>query len=216
MRRSRRPRLLVVGLVALLALAACQPVPYSRTGGPRVFYAGDSVVGDSDAEVAWGFHSAGFPVARAVYPGTSIGWSADRIRDQVWGDGGARAPDVVVVAAGSMNVTGGWDAADAGETRTRLDWAWPEGRCAVWVLPATVRHPGPAGDKRSFTDPEAADLVAGIRRTVEPRGVHIANWAAHAAEHPEWYASDGVHHTPAGKAAYAAFVVDRTRRHCGI
>jgi hypothetical protein len=197
-------------------LAACQPVPYSAGTGPRVFYTGDSVLWDSEAQVSEGFRRSGFRTAGATFPGTEIGWSADRIMEQVWGDEGRSAPDAVVVSSGNMNAIGGWTGDDAAQVGKVLDWSWPEGRCTVWVLPASVRHPGVGDDKESFTDVDTAAVVAGIRALAPARGARIADWDSYAADNPEWYAEDGVHHTEAGKAAYAAFVVDRTRRHCGI
>jgi lysophospholipase L1-like esterase len=115
-----------------------------------------------------------------------------------------------------MNAIGGWTDRDAAQVAATLDWAWPEGRCTVWVLPASVRHPGLGDDKVSSTDPDTAAVVAGIRALAPAQGVRIADWDSYAADKPYWYAEDGVHHTEAGKEAFAAFVVDRTRRHCGF
>lgn len=36
--------------------------------------------------------------------------------------------------------------------------------------------------------------------------LHVADWASHSAEHPEWFESDGVHLSPDGAAAASEFI----------
>ncbi len=36
--------------------------------------------------------------------------------------------------------------------------------------------------------------------------LHVADWASHSAEHPEWFESDGVHLSPEGAAAASEFI----------
>lgn len=212
-RSGARRRARLVGLVlAVVVGGACQPAAYTGAG-PRVFVTGDSLVYESEPTLRAELQDRQRAVATRSFPGTRIGWSADQVAGQV-GAGGAAAPDAIVVASGTNNVEGGWTAADRLELKAALGWAWPEGRCVVWILPATVRHYGPPGAKVSVVDAGAVTFVTGLRDALAPRPVRVADWGSLAAAHPEWYRADGVHHTPAGQAAYADFVAGAAVEHC--
>src|SRR3546814_13284823 len=64
--------------------------------------------------------------------------------------------------------------------------------------------------------PGAAEVNARIRELADDRSTQIADWGAHAAAHPEWYQhDDGIHHSTAGRQAYAHFIADQTLALCG-
>ncbi len=51
---------------------------------------------------------------------------------------------------------------------------------------------------------------AGIAAACAARpGTDVADWAAAAGPHPEWFVTDGLHNTPEGALARNAFVVER-------
>lgn len=170
------------------------PVPSVSPGPPdRVLVVGDSLTADARDELA-----AWFPAQALVdveaFGGTEIGWAAERLGER---------PDaaVVAVASGTNNVPGGWSDEDA----VQLDAALAQlavRRCAVWVLPAEVRHPP---GQPSVIDPEASDVVGELRDALLDAGVHVAEWDRLAVEHADWH-TDGVHHTDVGQQAYAEFI----------
>lgn len=66
----------------------------------------------------------------------------------------------------------------------------------LWVL----------GDASS----DAVAFNAGIAAACAARpGATVADWAAEAGPHPEWFTADGLHNTTDGALARNAFVVDR-------
>ncbi len=66
------------------------------------------------------------------------------------------------------------------------------------VLFLTVKVP------RSWEDDVNRELVAQVPRYPN---AHLADWRAFSMPHPDWFYSDQIHLRPAGRAAYADFVV---------
>lgn len=175
-------------LILPAVLAACGgAVDYAGPeGAPEVFVVGDSLVVESDGSIEEVF--ADDRLAVAAERGKGTGWAADRLRRQVRGGG----PDVAIVASGTNDWIGGWDDGDAEAVDDVLRTLDGVG-CGIWVLPASRF----ADVARRIADAAAAHP-----------GVHVARWDEASAGHPEWYVEDGVHHSEAGRLAYAAFIHD--------
>lgn len=184
-------------------------VAYSPGPGAKVFFTGDSLTVDSSAQLRARLESRGLRVAGNAFGGTTIGWSASKLIDQTFGD----PPAVAVVASGTNNVVGGWDAGDDAELATALQWA-AKAPCAVWILPARVRYEVVGGVRRATVNPATLQMRDRIRSAATAAGVHVADWGALAAEHPDWYVPDGIHHTETGRAAYASFIARAVATFC--
>ncbi|HEY9558887.1 MAG TPA: GDSL-type esterase/lipase family protein [Acidimicrobiales bacterium] len=210
--RPRRPLAVVAVLVAAAcALGACDFVPYSGASGSKVFYTGDSLTTMSAAQLDGAFLGRGYRVAGKHYPGTTIGWAGENVRSQVLN----QTPDIVVIASGTNNLREPWGAKSDLKSAVALDWA-AKTKCSVWVLPAVMSHMEVDGVVVSEPRPGAAEVNARIRELADDRSTQIADWGAHAAAHPEWYQhDDGIHHSTAGRQAYADFIADQTLALCG-
>ncbi len=103
-------------------------------------------------------------------------------------------PRVVLVSAG----TNDWYAADFRAQATAvLDLLGPK-RCVVWT---TVDRPA---EVNGMTVDPAADLNAVLRELARTYpNLHLVDWAAMTAKHPEWLAGDGVHPIEEGAQARA-------------
>lgn len=177
-------------------LESLTPAPAVSPGAAdRVLVVGDSLTADARDELEAWFPAQALPAVDVeAFGGTEIGWAAERLGEH---------PDaaVVAVASGTNNVPGGWSDEDARQLDAALAQLAAR-RCAVWVLPAEVRHPPGAP---SVIDPEASDVVGELRDALVGAGVHVAEWDQLAVEHADWH-TDGVHHTTAGQQAYAEFI----------
>lgn len=201
-----RHRLLLV-LLATPVLAACElpPLPYGDGSGRTVFVTGDSLVAEAEALVTVALALDGGRVAVRAADGSDIGWAAARLEDQL-----QLPPDVAVVAAGTNSWPGGWDRRDRRAVRDVVRLAAGVG-CVVWVTPATHVWEGGRRRRARFYDTVVAAVEAAA--DAEPN-LRVARWDRHAASHGDWYADDGVHHSDAGRAAYAAFIRDSVRELC--
>ncbi len=82
--------------------------------------------------------------------------------------------------------------------------------CALWILPASVRHPWGT----TVPEPDAAATVAGIDRALRGTEIHPVDWADVADRRPDWHIVDGIHHTAAGRQAYGAVIATAVRDRC--
>ena len=176
-------------VVLLLALAACGgTASYSGPDDGEEVY----VVGDSLLVEAWDDVRAAMPDARLAAHkerGKGTPWAADRLQRQV----DRSPPDVAIVAIGTNDWPSG---ISREEDEAYRDVVRTLGRvpCAIWVTPA-----------ERFA--HIADRIASV---AEGTAVHVARWEGR----PEWYVSDGVHHTPEGSEAYARFIAEARRTAC--
>ena len=82
----------------------------------------------------------------------------------------------------------------AGYVRAVVRAAGPS-RCVIW---STINRPPYQGVSYSGYNAALKALAARYR------SLHVFDWAALAAEHPQWFGRDGVHPTTAGYRARAA------------
>lgn len=194
---------LCVGLLTPAAPAAAQSEPGgSGVVRPPVLVTGDSLSHQAADDIAASLSAAGYDDVRfAVYGGTTVGWSTDRVRE-----GGE---PIVVFASGTYNALGGWTSEDDEQARGAVD-ALADRRCAIWLLPAAARYPG--GTFREDTASMAT--VDGIRRAVTGSPIHLAEWDLVAHALPEIHVADGVHLDDNGQALYGAMVASSVRHRC--
>lgn len=118
--------------------------------------------------------------------------------------------DEIVVALGLNDVAYGATPAELerrvrGTMRDDLDGVG----CVVWVdlkTSSNVHDDWPA---------RAGQFNEILRRVVPAYGGHVAAWSRHAAAHPTWFRSDGIHLTGVGQVGYAAFVNAARLSFCG-
>lgn len=194
---------LVASLAAGVAPAAGQSDPAgSGVVRPPVFVTGDSLSHQAADDITRSLGTLGYHDVRfAVYGGTTIGWSTDR----VLGD----ASPIVVFASGTYNAILGWTASDQQEAERAVQ-VLGQRRCAIWMLPAAARYP--------YGVPQAhvpsRDSVAGIRQAVSGSPVHLAEWDLVADALPEIHVYDGVHIDDGGQVLYGDLVAGAVRHRC--
>lgn len=203
----RRPVLRAAVAIAALVVGAvpagAQTAPAgSGTVRPPVLVTGDSLSHQAADDIDAALAAIGYDDVRfAVYGGTTIGWSTDRVLED-------DAP-VVVFASGTYNALDGWTASDEAQA-VRAVQVLEARPCALWVLPAAARYP--SGVPRP--DPASRDTVAGIRRAVAGAALHVAEWDLVADALPEVHVADGVHLDDGGQAHYASLVAGAVRHRC--
>lgn len=201
-RRSIRGALLA--LLAVAALAACQPVDaytISYTGsGSRVAVVGDSITAHAQPQVVAALDGR----ARAVAGVPSMRMTAaleDRVRPAV-----ATDPDVLVIELGLNDALDGWGSADLPTLEAMLSLL-DDARCVVWVTPSALApsyydHLGPG----TMQARAAAFKASLAKRLPKHPNQHLADFSAVQLQHPEWFDADHLHLTAAGHQAYADFV----------
>ena len=177
-----------------------------RTEELRGARGGIVVVGDSltferiDDLVAL-VRGAGFgPIRADGRPGrrcavdVAMATSGVRVVADAWAAGATPALWLVALGQNDTDLLAGADAERA--VAAVLDAIGPEP--TVWVNIWTV------GDPSRWSAFNAAIAAAAASRP----HVRIADWAAVAADHPEWFVADGLHNTPDGAAARNRFLVE--------
>ena len=158
----------------------------------RVFVVGDSLTAEAQQEIEDAIADSA-EVDGA--PGATIAARLDRIREVA-----REEPRVVVVALGTNDGFFGSPAPgdDAEATLEALDGV----DCVRWIGVAGVKG------KPALVNVPIAEAVA------RHRNAEFVDWASVAEQRPEWHQDDGVHHTAAGKAAFAQAIADAVRS-CG-
>lgn len=193
---------LAVGSSTAPSAAAQSDPAGSGVVRPPVLVTGDSLSHQAADDIADALAAIGYDDVRfAVFGGTTIGWSTDRVLE-------SEAP-IVVFASGTYNALNGWTASDEAEAIRAVD-VLEQRRCAVWVLPAAARYPDGVPEPHQ----PSRDTVAGIRRVATGTGVHLAEWDLVADARPEIHIFDGVHLTDGGQDIYAALVAGTVRHRC--
>ena len=198
----------LVGLVTVLALAACHPTPVYVGSGPKLATVGDSVT----------WYSIG-PLKAAL-----TGYSR-----WVWGITGTdlvqgrtslvipavdTKPQVMVIELGINSVLRTWTPTAS----TALDGILADVAkvpCVIWVTPDALT----VSNFDTWGPTTLHQRIAGWRALLAQRiaghaNVHQADWGAIEINHPEWYRSDGLHPNPAGEQALAAYVTQQVTSHC--
>lgn len=193
-----------VALAAIVALAACQPVDaytYTYTGtGPKVAVVGDSITAHSEAEVMASLGA----YARAVGGVPSMTMAAaldDRVRPAV-----TTQPDVLVVELGLNDALDGWDSSDL-PTLEKMLSLLDGASCVVWVTPSALApsyydHAGPG----TMQERAAAFKASLLKRLPKHPNQRLADFSVTELANPAWFDADHLHHSPAGRQAYADFV----------
>jgi lysophospholipase L1-like esterase len=194
-----------VVVVAALALAGCDPTPYTFTyvgTGTRVAVVGDSITAHAEVELLAALEGTSRAVG-GVPSMTMVAALEDRVRPAI-----ASGPDVVVVEYGLNDALDGWDRTDLPGLEAilaLLDTA----PCVVWVTPSALSpsyfdHLGPG-----LMQTRARGMRNSLlRRLPQHPNQRLADWSATQLLHPEWFLPDHLHHSPAGHAAYAQFVAE--------
>lgn len=206
-RRNRRLATTVLLVAVAFGISACRPV-YTGPEGPRVAVVGDSITnsatGELDAELA--------ARHRYLQGVDSIDLAEGRgrlVKPVVSTD-----PSVVVVELGINSAREEWNSADLIDLENVLAdlKAVP---CVVWVTPTAVEgsyfdHLGTGTLKARI-----ALFQASLKKRLPKNpNVHLADFGAVEAEHPEWFQADGLHLNDAGQAAYAAYLADQIATAC--
>lgn len=186
---ARTVTALVVVILALAAPAEAQPEPL-----PATLIVGDSLCVGAHGNGSLG-DAFGGDVETACEVGRPISWGIDQIRARTF------VPDVAVVAMGTN--PGPNQPGLAGQLDTMRALLVERGATTVVWVTAT----------------DSAQRYGTVNSTIAAHahlhGDTLADWAAAAAPHPEWFAADGLHYRPAGQAAWAATLaaatVDDTR-----
>jgi len=206
-RSNRRLRAVVLVLAVAFGITACRPV-YTGPEGPRVAVVGDSITNAAtdhlDAEMAARYrHLHGIDSIDLVE-------GRDRLVKPVV----ETDPSVVVVELGINSAREVWNSADL----VALERVLADLRtvpCVVWVTPTALDvsyydHLGEGTLKARI-----ALFQASLKKRLPKNpNVHLADFGAVEAEHPEWYHADGLHLSEAGRAAYAAYVADQVAAAC--
>ena len=177
---SQIVRVLVVTAVAAVVAGGC------GIDRPRAVIVGDSLTADATAQIDDAVPGA---VDIDGVPGATIDARLGRIRDIA-----RRDPEVVVVALGTND--GFFGAPDPGRSAARVLDALAEAGCVRWIGVATVI------DEPALVNVPIAEAVA------EHDNAEFVDWTDAAAEHPEWFQPDGIHHSEPGRAAFADVVAD--------
>lgn len=114
------------------------------------------------------------------------------------------------------------------DTANIARWAYQDGFDRAAVIDDMMRRIDPAAQTPVMwvdtwtvvTDPAEAGTQANmiewnrVLREATSRwpNMRIADWSALAAQHPEWYVDDGVHHNDAGHSERVAFITDAANR----
>lgn len=204
--RTAITKLTAFAAVAALAAGATTATPAAAaTGTDRpVLVTGDSLTHDAADEIRAALAGAGFgDVTFAAFGGTRIGWAAEQIKAR-------GSHPIVVIASGTNNSFDGWTEADTFETVAAV-FALAGRDCALWVVPATNRHPN--GVTRR--DAGAEQVAAGIRRTITGTNIGTAEWGQVANSRPDLHVADGTHHNQAGQHSYGQFIASSLTSRCG-
>ncbi len=206
-RRHRFLGVTVLVIAVAFGITACQPA-YTGPEGPRTAVVGDSITNSATSEL--GAELAG--VRRFVQGIDSIDLADGRnrlVKPVVSTD-----PSVVVVELGINSARETWNSADLAELEGALAdlKAVP---CVVWVTPTAMEasyydHLGNGTLKTRI----ALFQASLAKRLPKNPNVHLADFGAIEATHPEWFQADGLHLSGAGRAAYAAYVADQVATHC--
>lgn len=166
-----------VAVVAALALlgAGC-----GRLSEKEVALVGNSLLDEARDEV---LASVRGDVTIFAFPGVTMGGAAQNIQTAV-----AAEPDVLVIELGTNDALQRIDYVVP--ARTTLDMA-ADVPCVIWVQTAVDNE---VGDALRIYLEEQARLRPNLR---------LVPWDELAANRPEWYVSDGIHHTAAGQEAFA-------------
>ena len=172
--------------MAIVVVAGC------GDGPPRVVVVGDSLTAGAQDQIE---DAIGGSVKVDGLPAATIRARLETIRDVA-----ARDPEVVIVALGTND--GFFGTPDPGGDAALVLDLLDRVRCVRWIGVAGVK------DRPALVNIPIAEAVA------EHRNAVLLDWAGVAEGHPEWFQPDGIHHTPAGMDAFAAFIADAVRG-CG-
>jgi len=184
----------------IIGLTAC--FPEYAGAGQTVAVVGDSITAHSAKEIA----TALAPYRRSVVgvPSIAMPEALGRlVKPAVSTD-----PAVLVVELGLNDALDGWDSSDLPALEATLK-ALDPADCVVWITPTALSpsyydHLGP-GTMQARANAFKASLK---KRLPKHPNVHLADPSADQLAHPEWYDADRMHHSPAGRTAYAAFVAE--------
>jgi lysophospholipase L1-like esterase len=193
---ARTRRLLVLAIVLACAAGSALGQP-GRAAARTLYVDGDSLAVGTGWYLSTYLHGwavrGTVAVSRHAYQGVEA--VEERAREGL-------LERVVVVDLGT-NDDPGAVSRFAGYVREVVRAAGPS-RCVIW---STIHRPPYAGV--SYNGYNAA------LRSLDARypNLHVFDWAALAATHPEWFGSDGVHPSMAGYRARAAGLA-RLIKHC--
>ena len=213
LRRRSRGRLLVAALVAvvsLVALGACEPEPYTFTyvgTGRKVAVVGDSITASAETQLL----AALSPYSRAVAGVEKMSMASgldSRVRPAI-----ATDPDVLMIELGINDAGNGWsrttDLANLEATLAALD----EATCVVWVTPSALAPSYyDANGFGTLQERIAAFKASLVKRLPAHPNQRLADFSVVQLTHPEWFSTDHLHLSVAGRRGYADFVASSVAR----
>jgi lysophospholipase L1-like esterase len=189
-----------VGLVVVLAVAAVAALTAwlwdDLTSNRTVYVVGDSITYLSEAAISADLSNAGYQPDISATPGVKIGQSLGNITALA-----QHQPAAWIIELGTN---------DAGAQ----DTVWPEQFLAVWsavssascVIYVTVSP---------RVGVVAQQIDASIQKLAQAHSnVHVLDWGNLEYQNPAWVSGDGIHPTPAGQAALAAFETHALQHDC--
>lgn len=198
-------------VVAILAtsVTACRPsvapmaiAPYTGKG-VKVAIIGDSITNYSTPELKAVLGPYRYSITGV--PGIGLVGALDRlVRPAV-----ASKPDILVIELGINSAREVWNSADLKwleATLKSLDWA----KRVIWITPSALApsyydHLGPGTIQSRI----AAFKASLVKRLPKHPNQRLADFSVTQLTHPEWFDADHLHLSPAGKKAYAAYILAR-------
>lgn len=116
--------------------------------------------------------------------------------------------DIFIIAQGTNNARNGWDATDIAGYNQYLD-SLDSVPCLVLVNlgysgVAATDYKNGANSANSWINTAAADPAPGQMR-------RVANWRGWSSYAPQWFGTDGIHHTPGGNQKYMDIIQQAAR-----
>lgn len=174
-------------IAGTLLLAGCPAPPTDH-----ILIGGDSLT----IQTAYAGHLPDFGVV------AGLGWQAEDVHHgraghdgvAAWAEDPERSPHTLVVALGQNDAANGLDTTDRAQLQQLADATHPD-TCVAWVLPWYTG-----------TDPTRVAGINAYRTWAQTRGEPTVDWRPQAQAHPEYVDPDGIHLTPAGRAAYGQLI----------
>lgn len=205
----------VLALLFVLAFTvlgcACQPPYKGPANSARV-----AVVGDSVTDISTTSLQAKLSKTWRTSVSGVGGIDLPRGRTELVQPAVATKPDVLVVELGINSASNGWTSNDAHFIDLILKDA-AKVPCVVWLLPDALDNTAfnlLADDGLLMTDRIAALRKSIQRRVAANPNLHLADFGPLQRSHPEWYAVDGLHPSPAGTRGMANFLDQSIRSYC--
>lgn len=196
-------------LILALLLAACDGNegywvgPHPATDPPpRIGVVGDSLIDCCDEAWVAGPMVQAHPTAIWSVGGTYLGSAT------TWMANLKPRPNIFVIAQGTNNARNGWDTTDEEQLGEYLNALW-DVPCIVLV---NMGYSNAAADAYKAGATNGNAYYQAVAQSSGGR-IKLANWRGWSSYAPQWFDTEGIHHTPEGQQKYMGIITASVNQH---